>query len=115
MDKARSRNYIRKAISHMVPRNKIVEEILDGIGAPGVTGMPDIAFGYDSSLEPYEYSIVLAKNEMRAAGFEYPEDNNPIITPTTFILGIQFWKIISSLTLLGSTIYVIRYRKTKRS
>ncbi|MHA1185711.1 MAG: ABC transporter substrate-binding protein [Candidatus Heimdallarchaeota archaeon] len=108
-----SANHIRKAISHMVPRDTIVKEILDGIGVPGVTGMPDVAVGYDDSLEPYEYSIQLAKNEMRAAGFEFPEDI--VNSPTTIILGISSKSIICSLTLVVSLIVIVRYKNRKWS
>jgi len=102
--------HIRKAMSYMFPRDVIVKEILDDLGFPGVTAWPLTSQGFDESLEPYEYSIGLAKIEMRAAGYEYPEDS---ITQTTIILGLQFGAIISSLTLLGSVILVIRYRKQK--
>ena len=78
-----SANHIRKAISHMVPRDVIVEEILDGIGAPGVTGMPDVAVGYDDSLDPYEYNIAIALDHMKACGYYIP-DLTP--TPTSFEL-----------------------------
>lgn len=73
-----SANHIRKAISHMVPRDVIVEEILNGIGAPGITGMPNVAIGFDESLEPYEYSYTLALEQMELAGFDIPD----IPTPT---------------------------------
>ncbi|MHA1365645.1 MAG: ABC transporter substrate-binding protein, partial [Candidatus Heimdallarchaeota archaeon] len=110
---AASANHIRKAISHMVPRDVIVEEILDGIGAPGITGMPDVAVGFDDSLEPYEYNITLAKNEMRAAGFEFPDDI--VNSPTTIILGISSKSIIYSLTLVVSLIVIVRYKNRKWS
>ena len=67
---AESAKHIRKAINHMIPREIIVDEILGGIGAQGVTGMPNVAIGFDESLEPYEYSVDLALQHMKEAGFD---------------------------------------------
>jgi len=33
--------YLRKAISHACPREVIVDQILDGLGAPATTAIPD--------------------------------------------------------------------------
>ncbi len=98
-----SGKHIRKAISHMIPREIIVEEILNGLGAPGVTGCPNVAVGYDESLEPYEYSIDLAKAEMEAAGFEYPPD-----TATT---GIGLYVVMSILALAGASQVIFLKRR----
>jgi len=62
---------IRKAISTMIPREYLVEEILDGLGTPGITGCPPVAIGFDETLEPYPYSIDLAKMYMEEAGYSY--------------------------------------------
>ncbi|MEE9409460.1 MAG: ABC transporter substrate-binding protein, partial [Candidatus Heimdallarchaeota archaeon] len=68
---------IRKAISHAVPRQIIVDEILEGFGAPGITPYPDSVIAFDlNSLEPYAYDIDLAIDYMEAAGYDilvYPE------------------------------------------
>ncbi|MFX1536877.1 MAG: ABC transporter substrate-binding protein [Promethearchaeota archaeon] len=72
-----SAKHIRKAISHMIPREVFVEEFFEKFGVgpniPAVSPMPDACTGFNTSLEPYDYSINLAKDEMRAAGFEYSE------------------------------------------
>jgi len=66
-----SGKFIRQAISHLIPRETIVEEILNGLGSPGITAYP-MVIGFDDTLEPYEYSIDIAKQKMEAAGFDYP-------------------------------------------
>jgi len=102
-----SGNHIRKAISHMVPRDVIVEEILDGIGAPGITGMPDVAVGFDDTLEPYEYSVELALDHMKAAGFTIIDAPEP--TETT---GIGLAVLMSILALAGaSQVFFLKRRK----
>ncbi|NHJ85648.1 MAG: hypothetical protein FK734_09315 [Asgard group archaeon] len=68
---AESGKNIRKAISHMVPRDGIIFEILNSLGAPGVTGWPNVGIGFNEELTPYNYDIDLAKHYMELAGFEY--------------------------------------------
>jgi ABC-type transport system substrate-binding protein len=102
-----SARHIRKAISHMVPRDVIVEEILDGIGAPGITGMPDVAVGFDDTLEPYEYSYETALDHMKAAGFDVPDLPTP--TPAA---GIGLAVLMSILALAGaSQVFFLKRRK----
>ncbi|GAH30711.1 unnamed protein product, partial [marine sediment metagenome] len=69
---------IRKAISHAIPRVTIVEEILEGLGAPGVIPCPDAVVGFDDSLEFYAYDLDIAKGYMEAAGYDLtiPTDTN---------------------------------------
>ncbi len=103
---AESAKHIRKAISHMVPRDVIVEEILNGIGAPGITGMPDVAVGFDETLVPYEYSLQTALDHMEAAGFDVPD------IPTTLPSGIGLVVLMSILALAGaSQVFFLKRRK----
>ena len=100
---ADSSKHIRKAINHMIPREIIVDEILGGIGAQGITGMPNVAIGFDESLEPYEYSIELALQHMKDAGFD--------VTPSNEVsLGLVVF--MSLFALAGaSQILILRRRK----
>jgi len=98
-----SGKYIRQAISHMIPRDTIVEEIMEGLGSPGVTPYPDAAVGFDTSLLPYEYSIAIAKEKMELAGFEFP---------TTIETGIGLYVVIGILALAGaSQVFFLKRRK----
>ncbi|MBD3190132.1 MAG: hypothetical protein GF308_05790, partial [Candidatus Heimdallarchaeota archaeon] len=100
-----SAKHVRKAINHMIPRETIVEEILDGLGAPGINPMPDASVGFDEDLEPYEYSIDMAKDHMRAAGFEFEE------TPTGGE-GVGLVIILSILALAGATqVFLLKRRE----
>jgi len=68
---AEAARYVRQAISHMVPRENIIDTILNGYGTPGVTtAITTLTAGYDSSLKPYTYDITLAKSLLAAAGYE---------------------------------------------
>ena len=97
-----SGKYIRQAISHLIPRETIVEEILNGLGSPGITAYP-MVIGFDDTLEPYEYSIDIAKQKMEAAGFVYPE---------TVVSGIGLYVVIGILALAGaSQVFFLKRRK----
>ncbi|MHA2248753.1 MAG: ABC transporter substrate-binding protein [Candidatus Kariarchaeaceae archaeon] len=72
--------YIRQAISHLVPRDYIVDDILKGVGLAGTTLWPQLALGYNNSLEPFTYDIELARSYMEMAGYSMN-----IFTSTTTI------------------------------
>jgi len=98
---------IRKAISHLVPRDVIVEEILNGLGYPATTHWPRVSVGYDFDLEPYEYSVVKALEYMEAAGYDvvYP-------TETTLQSGLGFVAFLSILSLAGAVqLFVLKRKK----
>ncbi|MCE7747816.1 MAG: hypothetical protein GPJ51_05425, partial [Candidatus Heimdallarchaeota archaeon] len=96
---------VRKAISHSVPRDVIVDQILEGLGAPGVTPCPIVSVAYDPTLLPYVYDLDLAIEFMEEAGFEV------IITitdpTTTGIVGLVFLSFLG----LASILAFRRYRK----
>ena len=84
--------YIRKAISHACPREIIVEQILEGLGAPATTAIPDSVVGYDDSLEPYVYDLDTAREYMEMAGFD-------IITEESSIPGLVLLAFLGLATL----------------
>ncbi|MHA2357379.1 MAG: ABC transporter substrate-binding protein [Candidatus Heimdallarchaeaceae archaeon] len=84
---ADSAKAIRQAISHAVPRQVIVDEILNGLGAPATTSIPDSVVGYDDTLEPYAYDLDLAIDLMEEAGYTI---RAPTPTETTGIAGLVF-------------------------
>ncbi|MCG3225870.1 MAG: hypothetical protein H7645_03045 [Candidatus Heimdallarchaeota archaeon] len=71
---------IRQAISHAIPRQTIIDDILNGTAFPGILGVPNECIGFDSTLQPYSYDIPLALQLMEQAGYvsiisEYTEFN----------------------------------------
>jgi ABC-type transport system substrate-binding protein len=95
---------MRKAISHIIPRNSCLE-LSNGLGYPGVTTFPVIGFGYNTSMKPSKYDLVLAKQYMEAAGFEYPE------IPTTSLSSVSIIVLIALLSLIGGVLRVIRKKE----
>ncbi|HUT80320.1 MAG TPA: ABC transporter substrate-binding protein [Candidatus Bathyarchaeia archaeon] len=95
---------IRKAISHIIPREIIVEEILGGLGFPGVTHWPKVSLGFDEDLPYYEYSIETALAYMEAAGYD--------TTVTTNESGIGLVVVMSILAFAGaSQVFFLKRRK----
>lgn len=68
---AEAARYVRQALSHLIPRQDIIDTILDGYGSPGVTtAITTVTEGYDSSLQPYSFDLQLAKSLLAAAGYD---------------------------------------------
>jgi ABC-type transport system substrate-binding protein len=64
--------YIRKAISHAMPREQIVKEIAGGYGKAGTVPMPWSAPEYDHELlKPIAYDLDLSRQYMEKAGYSY--------------------------------------------
>jgi ABC-type transport system substrate-binding protein len=82
--------WVRKAISHATPREIIVEEILNGLGAPATTAIPDSVIGYDDTLEPYAYDLDLAIEYMEDAGFVVKTTLEPTETGITGLVFLSF-------------------------
>ncbi len=68
---AEAARYVRQALSHLIPRQNIIDTILDGYGSPGVTtAITTVTAGYDTSLQPYSYDLQMAKSLLAAAGYD---------------------------------------------
>ena len=100
---AESAKHIRKAISHMIPREIICDEILEGLGVPGVTHWPKASVGFDEDLEYYEYSIDLALQHMKDAGFDVTLTN-------TGDIGLV---VVMSILALSGAIQVVFMKRRK--
>ncbi len=83
-----SAKHVRKAINYIIPKDSIIENILEGIGTPGVNPMPDKCIGFDTTLQEYEYSIETAINHMKLAGFDFPNTMALGESCLIFILGL---------------------------
>lgn len=64
--------YVRKAISHAIPREQIIRNIVGGYGAPGTVPMPFTAAEYDHDyLKPIAFDMDKARDYMQRAGYVY--------------------------------------------
>ncbi len=103
--------YVRQAISHLVPREDIIDTILDGYGVPGVTTpFTPLTFGYDTSLQPYSYDVELAKSLLAAAGYD-----TGVPPPSKGFLeeyGLYVAAAIVVVIVAVGAVYFVRRRKT---
>ncbi len=108
-----SARHIRKAISLMIPRDAIVNELFNGLARPGITACPRVAIGFDESLEPYPYSMELAIEHMEAAGFSGGFPTIPLTPNTPIEIQIPFYIIIGSFIISSIMLYFLKKRKVK--
>ena len=95
---ASSALHIRNAISHLIPRDKIIQDLLSGVGSPLATWLgPGWGTWYDNNLKPDTYDVNLAVTELQAAGYTVNvAPLSPIVLSGTPILG-------QSLTVSGAS------------
>jgi ABC-type transport system substrate-binding protein len=68
---AEAARYIRQAISHLIPRQQIIDQITGGYGTLGVTTpITRVTAGFDTTLQPYSYDVTLAKQLLANAGYD---------------------------------------------
>ncbi len=68
---AEAARHVRQAISYLVPRELIVQQLLDGAGRPGISTLHAFGPAYsDQSLTHDPYDTMLARAELAAAGYE---------------------------------------------
>ncbi|MBI2183476.1 MAG: hypothetical protein HYU39_00805 [Thaumarchaeota archaeon] len=77
---AEAARHVRKAISYLIPRQLIIDRLLNGLGTPGVTFVgPYAGARWDTSLKADPYDPAAAKRELAAAGYGVqPGTVNPI-------------------------------------
>ena len=98
-----SGKHIRKAMSHIIPRQRIIDELAYGPSEPGITPWPKGAIGFDETLKPYEYNRNIALRHMELAGYDVPDEYfSQVIN-----MGIGFGTIMGILSLVGGSIYTI--------
>ncbi|MCE7744770.1 MAG: hypothetical protein GPJ52_06510 [Candidatus Heimdallarchaeota archaeon] len=105
-----SGKHVRKAISHIIPRENIIEEDLWGLGTPGVTPYPRGAVGFDDTLEALEYNVSLALAHMKLAGY----DTDCLSVGCSAKIGLGLKTILSILALTGGSILIINKLKKKK-
>ncbi len=94
---------VRKAFSHIIPRDLIVNNIFNGLAHQGITIAPPGCVGFNTQLEPYEYNVTLAIEYLEKAGFELIEIT-PTTTKTSFV-------ILVVMTIGLTTLGLVRGRK----
>jgi ABC-type transport system substrate-binding protein len=93
---AEAARYVREAMSHLIPRQTIIDTITAGYGSPGLTTpITKVTAGYDNALTPYSYDVTLAKSLLAAAGYD-----TGVAPPATDIWGQYGLYIIAAIVVV---------------
>lgn len=106
---------VRKAISHLIDRQYIVNTIMQGVGVPSVIPISDGCYGFDNSLQIYSKDVELAKSYMELAGYTYeiftePEPTTPPPDGTTSI-DFTYISVITALLGIASLLTFLKSKK----
>jgi ABC-type transport system substrate-binding protein len=92
--------YVRQAISHAVPRDQIISQILNGYGLPAITTPVigdyktgfSVTEGFNPALAPYSFNLTRARELLQLAGYQQslpPIDAQFTIRPASINLRAQ--------------------------
>jgi ABC-type transport system substrate-binding protein len=98
--------YVRQALNYLIPREAIVDQILDGFGVPGNEYMPPSLAAFNDDIEPYRYDTEEAKRLLRLAGYEIPE----FIPPPPIALYAAVGVAVTAIVIAVIAIYLWRKR-----
>jgi len=80
--------YVRTAIDYAIPRQLIINNLLDGYGTPGVTAALPTQLYYNTTIPVRPYDLAQARAYLRLAGYTVPEP--AAAAPATTVLGSYF-------------------------
>jgi ABC-type transport system substrate-binding protein len=86
---AEAARYVRLAIDHSIPRQLIIDNLLDGWGTPGATNMLPTQPYYNTATVPREYDLDKAREYLALAGYAVPGPPPPPPPLPTFIAGMS--------------------------
>jgi ABC-type oligopeptide transport system substrate-binding subunit len=98
--------YVRLAISHMLPRQDVVDYLLGGLGQPSFVPFPQQSPYWDDDLEPIVYNYTKALEYMTAAGYNI----TPFITGTA-TPGFEALAFFLALGGMGAIVLIYRHRR----
>ncbi len=65
--------YVRQAISHAIPRQLIIQQLLNGYGSPGITSAVTPAMdGYNTNLVADDFNLTESRQLLQLAGYFPP-------------------------------------------
>jgi len=68
---AEAARYVRQALSHLIPRQNIINTILGGFGTPAATvAILPLTSGYDPNIQAHPYDVEMAKTLLAQAGYD---------------------------------------------
>jgi ABC-type transport system substrate-binding protein len=111
---ANAARWIRQAISNAVPRDQIVNSLLNGAGVPAITtpviGNYRTGFavteGFNTALQPYAFNLTKAQQLLQQAGYT-PTSGNP-----SFFDAYGWWLILAVVVAIVAiaAVFILRAR-----
>lgn len=99
--------WVRLAISHMIPRQKIVDYFLGGLGTPNCVPFPRQSPLWPENLESFDYSLTKALKFMEKAGYDVSSFIHTQPTSGFFLVG-------TLVSLVVVCIYSVRIKRINR-
>jgi peptide/nickel transport system substrate-binding protein len=100
--------YVRLAIAHAIPTDRIINDLLDGLAQPATGPIPPTSPFYSDKITPYTYDPDLAKEYLAKAGYEIKEVE-PTQPQTNYLLPAI--GLIVGLVIGAAAIYMITGRE----
>ncbi|HEX4922333.1 MAG TPA: ABC transporter substrate-binding protein [Candidatus Bathyarchaeia archaeon] len=113
---AAAARYVRQAISHAVPRDLIIQQLLFGEGLSGITtpvagnyktGFGQVA-GFNTALAPYDFNLTESRQLLQQAGY-FPTTPTPPGFWDTY--GVYIVSALVAAIVAISAVYVLRGRR----
>ncbi|MFX1533475.1 MAG: ABC transporter substrate-binding protein [Promethearchaeota archaeon] len=105
---------VRLAISHMMPREDMVDYLLSGLGETAFMHFPRQNPFYPEGVKPIEYNFSKAIEYMEAAGYDMDRFKTTTTTTATAISTSGFEALAFFVALDGMAAVVLVYRHKKR-
>lgn len=86
---AEAARHVRLAIDYAIPRQLIIDNLLDGYGTPGVTACLPTQLYYNTTIPVRPYDLTKARQELALAGYTVPGLSTGTTTLTGFVLGMS--------------------------
>ncbi len=109
--------YVRQAISYAIPRQLIIDQLLYGVGHPGIT-TPVVGDyktgaattdGFNTALVPYAFNLTKSRELLQAAGY-FPAA--PAAAPSFWdAYGIYIATVLVAAVVALAGVYVWRFRR----
>lgn len=67
----RDARLVREAMSHVVDRQFIIENLLDELAEAAASPLPPVSLGWDATIVPHTYDVLAGRALMEQAGFDF--------------------------------------------
>jgi ABC-type transport system substrate-binding protein len=110
--------YVRQAISYAIPRDLIIQQLLNGYGNPGITTpvIGDYATGFavtegfNTALAPYSFNLTKSHELLQAAGY-FPSSPSSLSIWDTY--GFAVTVILLGAVAALASIYTVEVRRNR--